>query len=126
MRALVVKLTFGVEAPERANQAFTVAASALAAGSPVSLWLTGEASWFAVPGRVEEFSLPHATPLADLRDALAPAGALWVLRPKGCGAITESDVMAAGKAAGLVDVKVVRFSETHTAEKFVIPVSKRP
>jgi hypothetical protein len=39
--------------------------------------------------------------------------------------ITEGDVMAAGKAAGLVDVKVVRFSETHTAEKFVIPVALR-
>ena len=31
--------------------------------------------------------------------------------------------MAAGKAAGLVDVKVVGFSPTHTAEKFVIPVA---
>jgi hypothetical protein len=64
--------------------------------------------------------------LAELRAALNPAGAIWVIRPKGGGAITESEVMAAGKAAGLVDVKVVRFSETHTAEKFVIPVSKRP
>lgn len=64
--------------------------------------------------------------LAGLRNALAPAGAIWVLRPKGGGAITESDVMAAGKAAGLVDVKVVRFSETHTAEKLVIPLSRRP
>ncbi len=64
--------------------------------------------------------------LDELRRALAPAGAIWVLRPKGGGAITESDVMAAGKAAGLVDVKVVRFSDTHTAEKLVIPVSKRP
>ena len=34
--------------------------------------------------------------------------------------------MAAGKRAGLVDVKVVSFSETLTAEKFVIPVAKRP
>ena len=33
--------------------------------------------------------------------------------------------MKAGKAAGLVDVKVVRLSDTHTAEKYVIPVSKR-
>jgi hypothetical protein len=64
--------------------------------------------------------------LQELRGALAPAGAIWVIRPKGGGAITESDVMAAGKAAGLVDVKVVRFSETHTAEKFVIPLVKRP
>jgi hypothetical protein len=33
--------------------------------------------------------------------------------------------MTAGKAVGLVDVKVARFSETHHREKFVIPVSKR-
>jgi len=63
--------------------------------------------------------------LAKLRDSLAPNGALWVIRPKGVKDITESEVMAAGKAAGLVDVKVVRFSDTHTAEKFVIPVSSR-
>ena len=52
-------------------------------------------------------------------------GALWVIRPKGRPEIPESAVMAAGKAAGLVDVKVVSFSPTHTAEKFVIPISKR-
>ena len=63
--------------------------------------------------------------LAKLRESLTPAGAIWVIRPKGIADITESEVMAAGKAAGLVDVKVVRFSETHTAEKFVIPVTKR-
>jgi hypothetical protein len=33
--------------------------------------------------------------------------------------------MHGGKSAGLVDVKVVRFSRTHTAEKFVIPVTRR-
>lgn len=63
--------------------------------------------------------------LAKLRESLAPNGALWIIRPKGVKEITEGEVMAAGKAAGLVDVKVVRFSETHTAEKFVIPVSAR-
>lgn len=63
--------------------------------------------------------------LATLRPRLAPAGALWVVRPKGVAAITERDVMAAGKAAGLVDVKVVSISETHTGEKFVIPKSAR-
>jgi hypothetical protein len=63
--------------------------------------------------------------LETLRGSLAPAGALWVVRPKGSAAISEADVMAAGRAAGLVDVKVVRFSDTHTAEKFVIPVTKR-
>jgi hypothetical protein len=39
--------------------------------------------------------------------------------------IKESDVLAAGKESGLIDVKVVRFSETHTALKFVVPVSQR-
>ena len=63
--------------------------------------------------------------LAELRESLAPAGAVWVIRPKGVSAITESDVMADAKTAELVDVKVVRFSETHTAEKLVIPVAKR-
>jgi hypothetical protein len=63
--------------------------------------------------------------LRALRGALKPAGALWIIRPKGTAAITEAEVMAAGKNAGLVDVKVVSFSPTHTAEKFVIPVSAR-
>jgi hypothetical protein len=63
--------------------------------------------------------------LATLRDRLEPDGALWVVRPKGRPEITESETMAAGKRAGLVDVKVVSFSDTDTAEKFVIPVARR-
>ncbi|HYM59532.1 MAG TPA: DUF3052 domain-containing protein [Thermoanaerobaculia bacterium] len=63
--------------------------------------------------------------LASIKELLQPAGALWIIRPKGTKAITEAETMAAGKAAGLVDVKVVKFSETHTAEKFVIPLPKR-
>lgn len=63
--------------------------------------------------------------LASFTSLIKPNGAFWVIRPKGKTVITESDVMAAGKKAGLVDVKVVSFSETHTAEKFVIPVAKR-
>ncbi|HEV7239545.1 MAG TPA: DUF3052 family protein [Thermoanaerobaculia bacterium] len=63
--------------------------------------------------------------LKTLRASLASNGALWVIRPKGVKEITEAEVMAAGKAAGMVDVKVVRFSDTHTAEKFVIPLEKR-
>ena len=60
-----------------------------------------------------------------LAKKLTPDGALWILRPKGSADISEGDVMKAGKQAGLVDVKVVRFSDTHTAEKFVIPVASR-
>lgn len=77
-RSLVVKLTSGVEAPERLSQAFTVAATAVASGVGVSLWLTGEASWLAVPGRAEEFELPYAAPLASLRDAVIAGGRLTV------------------------------------------------
>jgi hypothetical protein len=63
--------------------------------------------------------------LRALKSGLKANGALWVIRPKGSAAITESEVMAAGKKAGLVDVKVASFSDTHTAEKFVIPVRDR-
>lgn len=63
--------------------------------------------------------------VVELKRWLKPNGALWVIRPKGSEAITESEVMSAGKRAGLVDVKVVSFSPTHTAEKFVIPRAER-
>lgn len=78
LRSLVVKCTCGTEAPERCAQAFTVAATALAAGAEVSLWLTGDAVWLAVPGRAEAFALPHSAPLADLRDAVLADGTLTV------------------------------------------------
>ncbi len=68
---------------------------------------------------------PQLGRLPVLRKSLKPNGALWVIRPKGRPEISESAVMAAGKAAGLVDVKVVSFSATHTAEKFVIPIKDR-
>jgi predicted peroxiredoxin len=72
--SLVVKVTAGSDAPERCSQAFTVAATAVAAGAAVSLWLTGESAWFALPGRAQEFALPHAAPLADLLAAVLAGG----------------------------------------------------
>jgi hypothetical protein len=63
--------------------------------------------------------------LAELAKLIKPDGAVWIVRPKGRPEITEAETMAAGKRVGLVDVKVVSFSETHTAEKFVIPVADR-
>jgi len=63
--------------------------------------------------------------LEKLKASLKPNGALWIVRPKGRPEISEMAVMRAGKTAGLVDVKVVSFSPTHTAEKFVIPVANR-
>jgi predicted peroxiredoxin len=73
-RSLVVKVTAGADDPERCTQAFTVAATAVAAGADVSLWLTGEAAWFAVPGRAEQLELAHSAPLADLLAAVLGAG----------------------------------------------------
>jgi predicted peroxiredoxin len=69
-----VKVTCGAEDAERCNQAFTVSAAAVAAGAQVSLWLTAEAAWFAVPGRAESFELPLAAPLADLLGAVLAEG----------------------------------------------------
>lgn len=63
--------------------------------------------------------------VAKLAKVMKGATALWVVYPKGQKAITENDVLAAGRRAGLKDVKVVGFSSTHTALKFVIPLSKR-
>jgi hypothetical protein len=67
--------------------------------------------------------------IAKISKAMRGATALWVVyskgNPKGQGKITEGDVLAAGRAAGLKDIKVVGFSTTATALKFVIPVSQR-
>jgi predicted peroxiredoxin len=75
---LLVKVTAGADEPERCNQAFTVASAAVAAGASVSLWLTGEAAWFAVPGHAEKFDLPLATPLADLLGIVLASGSVTV------------------------------------------------
>jgi hypothetical protein len=53
------------------------------------------------------------------------AVALWIVYPKGRKDITETDVIGAGRQAGLKDAKVVGFSPTHTALKFVIPLAAR-
>jgi predicted peroxiredoxin len=100
-RTLVVKATAGADAPERAAQAFTVAATAAAAGVPVSLWLTGESSWFAMPGRAETFELPHSAPLAGLLATVLAAGTVTLCTQ--CAArreITEGDVIPGVKIAG--------------------------
>ena len=60
------------------------------------------------------------------RESLKRDGAIWVIRPKGkVSKLSDGDVRAAAKAHGLSDVKVAKFSETHTAEKLVIPLALR-
>jgi len=63
--------------------------------------------------------------LSRIAKSMEGAAALWIVYPKGQEEITENDVLSAGRKAGLKDVKVVGFSPTHTALKFVIPVAQR-
>jgi predicted peroxiredoxin len=101
MRTLVIKCTAGAEEPERCNQAFTVATAAIASGAKVTLWLTGEAAWFGVPGRAEAFELPLAGSLAEARDLVIEAGELIVCSQ--CAArrdLTEEDLVPGARIAG--------------------------
>ena len=98
---LVVKVTAGEDAPERCAQAFTVASVAVAAGAQVSLWLTGESSWFALPGRAETFELPHAAPLAELLQAILAGGSVTLCTQ--CAArrnIDAADVITGIRVSG--------------------------
>ena len=100
-RTLIVKATAGSDAPERCAQAFTVAATGVAAGASVSLWLTGESAWFALPGRAAEFELPHSAALEDLLAAVLAGGQVTLCTQ--CAArreITAADVLPGVRIAG--------------------------
>jgi hypothetical protein len=75
--------------------------------------------FFAAPDRQALAQIPK------LAATLKPTGALWVVYPKGVQVIREIEVLDTGRAAGLKDTKVVSFSATHTALRFVIPVASR-
>jgi predicted peroxiredoxin len=73
----------------------------VASGVTVSLWLTGEAAWFALPGRAADFSLPHAAPLEDLLSAVLALGMVTLCTQ--CAArreISESDVIEGIRISG--------------------------
>jgi predicted peroxiredoxin len=89
--SLVVKVTCGATELERLNQGITVAATALASGVAVSLWLTGDATWLAVPGHAEQLDLPYAAPLADLLASLREEGRVTV-----CGQCASRRSLAVG------------------------------
>lgn len=100
-RALVIKTTSGTERPEATNQAFTVATAAVVAGAEVSLWLTGESAWFALPGRAADLELEHAAPLPDLLATILEAGTVTVCTQ--CAArrgITEDALVPGIRIAG--------------------------
>src|ERR1700712_2002963 len=101
MRSLVIKCTAGADEPERANQAFTVAAAGVAAGAQVSLWLTRDAARFDVPGRAEGFLLDLETPLEELRDLVLTGGTLTVCSQ--CAqrrGLVEGDLVQGTRVAG--------------------------
>lgn len=87
-------------------------------------------------GGVADFTHLFATEAGSLRDGFALAragmaedGMVWASWPKqSSGVATEvgrAEVMAEGKAAGLVDVKVAAIDETWSGLRFVIPVADR-
>jgi predicted peroxiredoxin len=100
-RTLVIKVTAGREEPERCGQALNVAATALASGVAVSLWLTGEAAWFALPGRAEEVPLEHSPSLGDLLGSVLDGGTVTLCTQ--CAArrhITPDEVIEGVRISG--------------------------
>lgn len=98
-RPLVVKCT--TIAAEPATQAFNVAAVALAGGSDVSVWLTGDAVALGTPGGAELVLLEHSTPLHELRDAVLAGGTLTVCTQ--CAlrrGLTQADLLPGVRIAG--------------------------
>ncbi|GAA0984539.1 hypothetical protein ENKNEFLB_00738 [Nocardioides aquaticus] len=104
-RPLNVKVTCAADAPERSNQGLTVAATAIAAGSRVSLWLTGDAAWLgtvvATDGRPPTYDLEHAVAPEDLLAVVLEAGRVTVCSQ--CAArrgIGDDDLLAGVRLAG--------------------------
>ena len=65
--------------------------------------------------------------LRELKTWIEPNGAVWVIRPKGpTSRLKDTDLIAAGLAAGLVDNKIASFSDTHGAMRFVFRLRDRP
>jgi hypothetical protein len=65
--------------------------------------------------------------LDEVKRWIEPNGAIWVIRLKGGrGALSDTDLIAAGLAAGLVDNKIASFSDTHGAMRFVYRLRDRP
>jgi hypothetical protein len=67
----------------------------------------------------------HMTQLFALKTQIRRNGAVWVVYRKGQKVFNENDVLRLGLESGMVDVKVVRFSDTHSATKFVIRKADR-
>lgn len=119
MQRMVVKLTSGTASTtdaERCVQAFTVAVTAIAVGANVSVWLTGDASWFAVAGREPTPELDGAPDLRELRDVILAGGRLTVCtqcaRRRG---IVQGELIAGAVIAGAASFVEESLSENTQA-----------
>lgn len=100
-RSLLIKITCAAEAAERANQGLTVAATAAASGIPVSVWLAGDATRFALREDPATLDLPLATPVSELVSTVLASGRITVCGQ--CAArrnISESDIADGARIAG--------------------------
>jgi predicted peroxiredoxin len=67
----------------------------------VSLWLTGEAAWFALPGKASEFELEHSASLSELLDQVLEFGSVTLCTQ--CAlrrSITSDEVLPGIRIAG--------------------------
>lgn len=65
--------------------------------------------------------------LKRVKSWIEPNGAIWVVRRKGADRrLLDTDLIAAGLDAGLVDNKIASFSDTHSAMRFVFRLKDRP
>ena len=63
--------------------------------------------------------------LATIEKGMRRDAALWVVWPKGRPELREDHVRAEALRCGLVDMKVVAFSASHSALKLVVPLARR-
>ncbi len=63
--------------------------------------------------------------LVDARERIVANGMVWAIWPKGRKEFREDDIRHFGPAAGLVDVKVMSFSDELSGLKLVIPLARR-
>ena len=61
----------------------------------------------------------------ELIPAIEPDGGIWAVYPRGRKDLSEDTIRSAARGAGLVDIKIVRVSDTHGAVKLVIPKADR-
>ncbi len=94
-----------------ASRGATLVAGKVPADSPLVLWRVTKPSALAK--------------LSSIAGRIARDGAIWVIHPRGDASLADTVIFAAGREAGLTATKVVRFSDTDTAEKLVIPRARR-